>query len=309
VCTFSALVIKSTTAHIFQVGDTRIYRLRANNLEQLTEDHRLWLAQDQSYLSRALGINSRVEIDYRALAVEVGDIFLLATDGAYETLSARNFIDTLSQATDLQAFHRLQMLHQDLRPENIMIDASNTVKIIDFGSTQVAGLLEMAGAQSPQPILGSEQYAAPEYFLGEHGSARSDLFSLGVITYQLLTGQLPYGAQVPRAHPPAAQRRLHYISAAAPHGQSRLGSTRPSPRPGTPIPTSATPNCRSLFTTCTSPTSVSQQDPPALIGTQPSGVLARPLTAAGGGLDRRTPPLMRRRKISQQPKYTTRRLS
>ena len=48
-------------------------------------------------------------------------------------------------------------------------------------------------------ILGTVQYTAPEYFLGERGSPRSDLFSLGVITYQMLTGKLPYGAGVARA--------------------------------------------------------------------------------------------------------------
>jgi serine/threonine protein kinase len=133
--------------------------------------------------------------------------------------SVRSIVSQLAKG--LLAFHRLEMLHQDLRPDNIMIDASHTVTIIDFGSTQVAGLLEMTGAQSPQPMLGTEQYAAPEYFLGEPGTARSDLFSLGVITYQMLTGQLPYGAQVSRARTPAAQRRLHYVSARS--------ATRPIP--------------------------------------------------------------------------------
>ena len=55
VCTLSAMVIKSTTAHIFHVGDSRIYRLRGKALEQLTSDHRVWISQGQSYLGRALG--------------------------------------------------------------------------------------------------------------------------------------------------------------------------------------------------------------------------------------------------------------
>ncbi|HET6827444.1 MAG TPA: PP2C family serine/threonine-protein phosphatase, partial [Ramlibacter sp.] len=88
VCTLSALVIKSRTAHIFHVGDTRIYRLQAANLEQLTTDHRVWVAGGQSYLSRAMGFNPRVEIDYLALPVEEGDVFVLATDGAYEHVDA-----------------------------------------------------------------------------------------------------------------------------------------------------------------------------------------------------------------------------
>src|SRR5678815_1849109 len=65
VCTFSALVLKSTTAHLFHAGDARIYRLRDAALEQLTQDHRLWVSQEQSYLSRALGVTPNLEIDYQ----------------------------------------------------------------------------------------------------------------------------------------------------------------------------------------------------------------------------------------------------
>ena len=67
VCTLSAMVIKSTTAHIFHIGDARIYRVVGRGLEQLTEDHRVVVSSQQSYLGRALGINPQVEIDYRAL--------------------------------------------------------------------------------------------------------------------------------------------------------------------------------------------------------------------------------------------------
>ena len=66
VCTLSALVLRSTTAHIFHVGDSRIYRVAGKALEQLTEDHRVIVSSEQSYLGRALGINQQVEIDYQA---------------------------------------------------------------------------------------------------------------------------------------------------------------------------------------------------------------------------------------------------
>ena len=95
VCTLSAIVIKSTTAHILHVGDSRIYRLRDNTLEQLTDDHRHWISQDKSYLSRALGINQQLEIDYQSLSVDKGDLFLLATDGVYEYVNS-DFIIKLS---------------------------------------------------------------------------------------------------------------------------------------------------------------------------------------------------------------------
>ena len=113
----------------------------------------------------------------------------------------------------LMAFHRLEMVHQDIRPENIMIDKNRIVKIIDFGSTKVAGLLETTQAFQQENMLGTAQYSAPEYFLGESGTHLSDIFSLGVITYQMLTGQLPYGAQVAKTKTHKAQQKLIYKTA------------------------------------------------------------------------------------------------
>jgi serine/threonine protein kinase len=124
--------------------------------------------------------------------------------------AVRNIIEQI--AAGLRAFHRQEMVHQDLRPDNIMIDATGTVKIIDFGTARVAGLTEISTPLHHDNILGTAQYSAPEYFLGEVGTARSDLFSLGVIAYQMLSGKLPYGTQVARATTRAAQRKLNYQS-------------------------------------------------------------------------------------------------
>jgi serine/threonine protein kinase len=125
--------------------------------------------------------------------------------------SVRGLVEQV--ALGLRAFHRLEMLHQDLTPDNVMIDKTGTVKIIDFGSTRVAGILEMGKASEQQRMLGAAQWAAPEYFLGEPGSAQSDVFSLGVMTYQMLTGRLPYGTEVPKMTSKAAQMKLIYKSA------------------------------------------------------------------------------------------------
>ncbi|HBZ98197.1 MAG TPA: protein kinase, partial [Pseudomonas sp.] len=65
VCTFSALVLKGGSAHLFHIGDARIHRLRDGVLEQLSEDHRVRVSAETSYLGRALGINPHLEIDYR----------------------------------------------------------------------------------------------------------------------------------------------------------------------------------------------------------------------------------------------------
>ena len=81
-----------------------------------------------------------------------------------------------------------------------------------IGATR-AGVLETTPLAVQNDILGTAQYTAPEYFLGDGGTSRSDIFSLGVITYQMLTGGLPYGAQVAKARTRSQQKKLEYISA------------------------------------------------------------------------------------------------
>ncbi len=380
VTTFTGLVIKSTTGHVFHVGDSRLYLFRDGELEQLTRDHRVWVAKDRDFLSRAMGVDVHVDIDYRSLAVEPGDLFLFTTDGVsgfltdnrlrellaehgdnlqgtantiveealhagssdnvtcqllraqalptrteddilqqitelpfppplspgnriddYEILrelhaSARsevylaqdtasgekvilkapsvNFQDdpahleaflheewvgrrihnphvarildtphrrflynvaeyiegqTLRQWIDdhpqthintareyltqiaegLRCFHRLEMVHLDLKPDNVLIDRDGVLKLIDFGSTRVAGTREIASSFDESHVEGTVDYTAPECIDGEH-SNRSDIFSLGVIAYELLTGHLPCG----HSDRPRPAQRLRYTPAA-----------------------------------------------------------------------------------------------
>jgi serine/threonine protein kinase len=363
--TLSGLIIKSATAHLFHVGDTRIYLLRDNQLECLTRDHQTWTTDKTAFLCRAMGADLNVDIDYRSLPIETGDIFLLSTDGIHgfinhkelhglltehhnnperccrmittralengsndnvtcqliqvealpnedeeefyrhltelpfpPSLDEGNIIDgyrilrelhaskrtqvylaldtesnekvvlktpsvnfeddpqyidrflheewagrrinsphvlkiieprrrrrfmyyvteylegqTLRQwmndhplpslkdvrpileqiSMGLRALHRLEMLHQDLKPENIMIDHHGTVKIVDFGSTRIAGIHELSAPIERENLLGTVDFAAPEYFIDQAPTNRSDIYSLGAIAYEMLTGKLPYG--------------------------------------------------------------------------------------------------------------------
>lgn len=386
VCTFTGMVFKSRTLHVFHVGDARLYRATGDGLEPLTREHRTWVAPDRSYLSRALGVSEQLEIDYLAVPITAGDRFLLMTDGIYEHLSearmsailaehetdldaaARALVEaayesgsddnltvqvvrveevplghagelhggdsalpfppqleprmcfdgyrivrqvhasqrshaflavdldttervllktlatelredpahverflmeewiarridsphvvkayraerrrrylysvteyiegcTLAQwqrdnpapeleavrtiveqvARGLRAFHRLEMVHQDVRPENVMIDDTGHATLIDFGSVRVVGIAESRPEQDGD-LLGTAAYTAPECFLGEPATPRSDQFSLAVMAYRLLTGALPYGTQVAKTRTRAAQHRLAYHSALA----------------------------------------------------------------------------------------------
>lgn len=388
VTTFSALVLKSTTAHIFHVGDSRIYRYRptehSGDFEQLTTDHRVWISNKKNYLSRAMGIDLHLDIDYKTLAIQTDDIFIMTTDGVHDYLSdaqlkqhmqtsasleviadkiiqhaldqkshdnvtcqlvrieqlpnqnanevfndltrlpfpppmgpgmtidgyeildeihasttsqlykvrdkesgelfmmktpsvtysddpayierfyieewagkridndsvlrifelrrPRNFLyfimefiegKTLKQwmkenpspdiheaselinkiIQGLRAFHRMEMLHRDLKPENIMLAKNGDIKIIDFGSVKIAGIQEINTPVERMELLGTKNYTAPEYLLGTEGSNRSDIYSLGVIAYEMLTGELPYGDKLSRDLNWRTLNKIKYISA------------------------------------------------------------------------------------------------
>lgn len=101
VCTLSALILKQQQAHVFHVGDSRIYRIRDHEIELLTHDHRVWLSSREHYLSRALGADYRIEIDYRNIELKEKDIFLLMTDGVYEFVTDQQLLDLTLTDGDL----------------------------------------------------------------------------------------------------------------------------------------------------------------------------------------------------------------
>ncbi len=101
----------------------------------------------------------------------------------------RNLVQQLVSA--LRRLQRLEIVHGDLKPENIMVDTAGRLKLIDLGGANAAGLQELLRYQDSAPP-GSKNYCAPEYFMRDAAGHRSDIFSLGVITYELLTGHYPY---------------------------------------------------------------------------------------------------------------------
>ncbi|WP_444937681.1 protein kinase domain-containing protein [Microbulbifer sp. JMSA002] len=366
--TFSALIFKGTSAHLVHIGDTRIYRLRAGKLECLTRDHSHQLSPGRTFLSRALGMDVHIEVDYRCEALQTGDIYLLSSDGIHDFLpetsiqkrlsefdktTPQQLIDaalksgskdnlsaivarvnnldlpqcdelamhsrTLPFAPDLnpgqklddflilqelyaskrshlylaqdhmtgelralktpsvnycddpnyierfiaeewtgrrinhpgviklyaprveraclyhvleyiegqtlrqwmqlnpqpevsqvrellsqlvsalRSLQRLEIVHGDLKPENIMIRNNGRLVIIDLGGVDGPGLREQLHfTEIDTP--GSKNYAAPEFFYGDSASHRSDIFSLGVIAYELLTGKYPYPERLGNLH-------------------------------------------------------------------------------------------------------------
>lgn len=367
--TLSILIMKSNTAHIVHVGDSRVLRIRGGQPENLTQSHRVVMPGGESYLSRAVGIEPLLQVDHRREIIEVGDYYVLTTDGVHDALSdarltevvatagndldlaarcivaaakdidgrdnlscvvvrvrqlpgadadefyarltelpfppdlapgmiidgyrvieelhassrsqlylvedsatgekaalkapsvnfeddpryiqqfiteewigrrlrhprlvrvlnpprTRSFLYSLMEpiegrslkqwmadnplpqiervqkiageiAAALNALHHREVLHRDLKPQNIMLANDRTIRIIDLGSVYVAALDEIVTPLDPNHLVGTLDYAAPEFHEGHSGSTQSDLYSLGTIVYELLTGKLPYGERPP----------------------------------------------------------------------------------------------------------------
>ncbi|MCK5881171.1 MAG: bifunctional protein-serine/threonine kinase/phosphatase, partial [Sinobacterium sp.] len=383
ITTLSIVILKSSTAYIFHIGDSRVYRRREGSIECLTNDHTRQVGK-VTYLARAMGLDNKIQLDYRREELQVGDQFILTTDGvhdffpdkkwpkvfdehtdidditrvmhetalengsndnlstqiitvdtlapsnkeeAYESLlnlpfpplfeagqkidglliekalyeSTRsqlyivrdmetqeqfvmktpsiNFEDdpayieqfiseswigrkfrhnklvkvivprvpptclyylmeyaegiTLEQwmgktntpslktvvliarqiGVGLRALHRQQVIHQDLKPGNIIIDDNEQIKLIDFGSCSASSMKELQQKFSTGGALGTASYSAPECHLGNRIDLRADVFSLAVIIFEVLTKRLPYHGKLETIKNESDLNKLQYQSA------------------------------------------------------------------------------------------------
>lgn len=382
--TFTGLVIKSRTCHLFHVGDSRAYIYRNNELKQLTRDHVASIATGRSFLARAVGMDNCLQIDYSTVDLEDNDLLLATSDGIHDfvdsdklseilslKMSEQEKIDLLAKtafdngsddnisgviaqvnqlpneslndynskllrlpfpppldpgvkldgykvikelfassrsqlylvedtdtgfqmvmktpsitfeedtgyidrfiqeewigkrisseyvvkiieqerprtclyylmeyvhgvsmdkwmkqnhfpkpklaisiiekiAKGLAEFHKMETIHQDLKPANILIDKDNNIKIVDFGSVFVAGLAEVFIPLEHEGALGTATYSDPKYLLGKNTGIQGDLYALATISYELFCGKLPYGEKIEECQTAFEYDRLRYIPA------------------------------------------------------------------------------------------------
>jgi serine/threonine-protein kinase len=130
---------------------------------------------------------------------------LLAADGALPVLVAIEYAAQVAEG--LAAAHRAGVLHRDVKPGNLLLDADDTVKMVDFGIAEVAGEAAARLTANGQ-VIGSGAYLAPERALGRPAGPAADFYSLGCVLYELLTGARPF-----RSPSAAGQAHAHVHTA------------------------------------------------------------------------------------------------
>jgi serine/threonine protein kinase/Tol biopolymer transport system component len=119
--------------------------------------------------------------------VEGQTLHEIAQQGAIPPTQALDYAIQIAEA--LQEAHQRGIVHRDIKSENIMINTRKQVKVMDFGLAKLRGSLKLTKASS---TLGTLGYMAPEQIQGNEADARADLFSFGVVLYEMLTGRLPF---------------------------------------------------------------------------------------------------------------------
>src|ERR1700732_3771531 len=99
-------------------------------------------------------------------------------------------------ARALGAAHARHIVHRDVKPQNVLIDEEGCAKVTDFG---IARTLDEEGLTADGRVLGTTDYVSPEQALGQPVTGQSDLYSLGIVLYEMLTGEVPFRGETPGA--------------------------------------------------------------------------------------------------------------
>ena len=133
------------------------------------------------------------------MAMEWVDGHLLRTEMRGNPLPTLHAVDITAKICDaLDYIHANGVVHRDLKPENIMVDDQDNVKLIDFGIAGQEGARRLTFAKLSN-VMGTPDYISPEQVKGKRGDGRSDIYAIGVMLYEMLTGKVPFNGPNPFA--------------------------------------------------------------------------------------------------------------
>ncbi|HEY1343004.1 MAG TPA: protein kinase, partial [Bryobacteraceae bacterium] len=160
----------------------------------------------------------------RFIAMEFVEGETLAARVAGRPLSTDEILDIATQAAGaLEEAHSKRIVHRDIKPANIMITPRGQVKVLDFGLAKVASgpaAETVTAITHPGMVMGTVPYMSPEQVLGRQLDARSDIFSLGAVLYEMTTGRMPFAGKT-------VAETMHSVTHAQPEAIARFNYDAP----------------------------------------------------------------------------------
>jgi eukaryotic-like serine/threonine-protein kinase len=197
-----SLVARSGMASIFRATDTRTGRAVAIKLphpemeadpiffDRFHREEEIGKKLDHPGVVKVLNDEERSR-RYMVLEWVEGRLLRQVLNEEKKLSPERAIKITLGLCKALDYIHSQGVVHRDLKPENIMVDAEDRIKLIDFGIAANAGSRRLTFAKLTE-AMGTPDYISPEQVKGKRGDARSDIYTLGIMFYEMLTGKVPF---------------------------------------------------------------------------------------------------------------------
>lgn len=201
------LIARTETASIYRGADTRSGRpvaLKVPHPEiegdlafynRFLREREIYEMLDHPAVAKGYGDSRRTRV-YIAMELAPGRLLrnVLHEQGKLAPEQAVRIAVAVCEALDY--LHKHGIVHRDLKPENLLVDDQDQVKLVDFGIASKSGARRLTFGKLSN-VMGTPDYIAPEQVKGKRGDQRSDLYALGVMLYEMLTGEVPFPGNNP----------------------------------------------------------------------------------------------------------------